>query len=137
MKISPWSTKLLQRFRKWNCHSFNLEIQKNPTDLHKRVRTPIEIPCTIINHISLPYRAGSKTHSGRLNIYGPPTARTFPKDLKAVEGLESILQCPMGGYPLGKHQLYSLMFIYSEKAIKLEKISQLSMNLLGNVKKNW
>ena len=46
-------------------------------------------------------RAGSKTHSGRLNIYGPPTARTFPKDLKAVEGLESILQCPMGGYPLG------------------------------------
>ena len=45
-------------------------------------------------------RAGSKTHSGRLNIYGPPTSRTFPKDLKAVEGLESILQCPMGGYPL-------------------------------------
>ena len=41
----------------------------------------------------------------------------------------------MGGYPLGKHQMYSLKFIYSEKAIKLEKISQLSMNLLGNVKK--
>ena len=41
----------------------------------------------------------------------------------------------MGGYPLGKHQLYSLKFIYFEKAIKLEMISQLSMNLLGNVKK--
>ena len=55
----------------------------------------------MINHSSI-FRAGSKKHAGRLNIYGPPTARAFPQDLKAVEGLEFVLQCPMGGYPLEK-----------------------------------
>ena len=52
------------------------------------------------------YRAGSKKHAGRLNIYGTPTARDFPVDLKAVEGREFILHCPMGGYPLGKYYLH-------------------------------
>ena len=51
----------------------------------------------MINHFC---RAGSKRHRGRLNVYGPPQARAFPSDLKAVEGLEFILQCPMGGFPL-------------------------------------
>ena len=45
-------------------------------------------------------RAGSKKHFGRLNIYGPPKARSFPKDLKAIEGQKFILHCPVGGYPL-------------------------------------
>ena len=45
-------------------------------------------------------RAGSKKHFGRLNIYGPPTARNFPRDLKAIEGQSFLLYCPMGGYPL-------------------------------------
>ena len=45
-------------------------------------------------------RAGSKKHFGRLNIYGPPTARNFPRDLKAIEGQSFLLSCPMGGFPL-------------------------------------
>ena len=47
-------------------------------------------------------RAGSIKHAGRLNIYGAPTARDFPVDLKAVEGQEFVLHCPVGGYPLEK-----------------------------------
>ena len=60
----------------------------------------------IITSILFLYRAGSKKHAGRLNIYGTPTARDFPVDLKAVEGREFILHCPMGGYPLGKYYLH-------------------------------
>ena len=54
----------------------------------------------IVNFILLLGRAGSKKHFGRLNIYGPPTARNFPRDLKAIEGQAFLLYCPMGGYPL-------------------------------------
>ncbi len=46
------------------------------------------------------FRAGSRKHTGRLNIYGPPATRPFPSDLKAVEGSEYILHCPVGGYPI-------------------------------------
>ena len=45
-------------------------------------------------------RAGSKLHTGRLNIYGPPVVRPFPEKVKAVEGNPFSLICPVGGFPI-------------------------------------
>ena len=46
-------------------------------------------------------RAGSATHSSRLNIYGPPIIRPFPASgLKAVEGRAFVVRCPVAGFPI-------------------------------------
>ena len=49
------------------------------------------------------YRAGSIFHYGRLNIYGPPTSsaeRSFPRVVKAVEGKQFVIHCPVAGFPI-------------------------------------
>ena len=61
-------------------------------------------------------RAGSATHSSRLNIYGPPLIRPFPvSGLKAVEGKPFVVHCPVAGFPIEevawkKGELSSLRF---------------------------
>ena len=46
-------------------------------------------------------RAGSATHSSRLNLYGPPLIRPFPASgLKAVEGRAFVVHCPVAGFPI-------------------------------------
>ena len=51
--------------------------------------------CTAAN------RAGSTSHSARLNIYGPPMVRRFPSQaLKAVEAKRFVAHCPVAGFPI-------------------------------------
>ena len=46
-------------------------------------------------------RAGSATHSSRLNLYGPPLIRPFPASgLNAVEGRAFVVHCPVAGFPI-------------------------------------
>ena len=46
-------------------------------------------------------RAGSDSHSSRLNIYGPPLIRPFPPSgLTAVEGRAFAAGCPAAGFPI-------------------------------------
>ena len=45
-------------------------------------------------------RAGSVSHSSRLNIYGAPGVRRFPSPLRAVEGKPLVVHCPASGFPL-------------------------------------
>ena len=52
-------------------------------------------------------RAGSISHFGRLNIYGPPTTspeKTFPRVVKAIEGKHFIIHCPVAGFPIQEVQ---------------------------------
>lgn len=44
-------------------------------------------------------RAGSTVHSARLNIYGSPYIRPYPK-VTAVAGEVLHLKCPVAGYPI-------------------------------------
>lgn len=44
-------------------------------------------------------RAGSSSHSARLNIYGSPYIRLIPK-VTAVAGEVLHLKCPVAGYPI-------------------------------------
>ena len=46
------------------------------------------------------YRAGESVHQGRLNIYGRPMVRPFPNPVKAVEGKDFVIHCPVSGYPI-------------------------------------
>ncbi len=61
--------------------------------------------CRIVdsdNDTLSPNRAGSASHSSRLNVYGPPLVRPFPSPgpLRAVEGRDFVVHCPVGGYPI-------------------------------------
>ena len=78
------------------------------------------------------YRAGSKKHAGRLNIYGTPTARDFPVDLKAVEGREFILHCPMGGYPLGMYIVNTYRMFHMDK-VDFKELATVSLFLVSDI----
>ena len=50
------------------------------------------------------FRAGKlpeQQHSARINVHGPPIAREQTK-VKIAVGNSLSLNCPMGGYPIGK-----------------------------------
>jgi hypothetical protein len=51
--------------------------------------------CTAVN------RAGSASHSARLNVYGSPMVHPIP-EIKAVVGRSVHIICPASGYPLDK-----------------------------------
>ena len=69
----------------------------------------IEFRHVTILTVFLFYRAGSISHDGRLNIYGPPTSspdRTFPRVVKAIEGKRFVLHCPVAGFPIQEVQWF-------------------------------
>ncbi|XP_059078554.1 cell adhesion molecule Dscam2-like [Tigriopus californicus] len=45
-------------------------------------------------------RAGSVSHSARLNVYGAPFIRRFPTPLRAIEGKPFLMICPAAGFPI-------------------------------------
>ncbi|XP_076048902.1 cell adhesion molecule Dscam2-like isoform X5 [Oratosquilla oratoria] len=45
--------------------------------------------------------AGTTSHHARLNIYGPPVARS-PHNMSVVGGREAVIPCPVAGYPISK-----------------------------------
>eukprot|EP00095_Tigriopus_kingsejongensis_P001845 maker-scaffold10_size831480-snap-gene-7.22 protein:Tk01845 transcript:maker-scaffold10_size831480-snap-gene-7.22-mRNA-1 annotation:"down syndrome cell adhesion molecule-like protein" len=45
-------------------------------------------------------RAGSVSHSSRLNVYGAPFIRRFPTPLRAIEGKPFLMICPAAGFPI-------------------------------------
>ncbi|CAL7944964.1 unnamed protein product [Xylocopa violacea] len=60
---------------------------------HVMVEDGGEYSCTAEN------RAGKVTHAARLNVYGLPYIRLFPK-ITAVAGETLRLKCPVAGYPI-------------------------------------